>query len=152
MLDQWRKRWKRAGNISTQAFIYNQVRKGTWHSKLGLLGCTAGIARNLWGATKGKQFTKADTAQTYPVRTSTILIYAMTGTITSTYEVRLKRNGTEPAVCSTYTTWMNGLTHSFLQHSSNIYDWWWLTALIVWFFLQVVLYTLSSLSRRAMSR
>ena len=33
-----------------------------WHSEWGLLLCTAGIARNLWGATKGKQFTKADRA------------------------------------------------------------------------------------------
>ena len=66
--------------------IYLQLaRKGMWHSKWGLLVCTAGIARNLWGATKGKQFTKADTEQTCLVRSSTILTYAMTGTITHTH-------------------------------------------------------------------
>ena len=42
-----------------------------WHSEWGLLLYTAQRARNLWGATKGKQFTKADTEQTYPVRTAT---------------------------------------------------------------------------------
>ena len=31
-----------------------------WHSEWGLLLCTAEIAMNLVGATKGKQFTKAD--------------------------------------------------------------------------------------------
>ena len=36
-----------------------------WHSKWGLLLCTQGIARNLWSSTKGKQLTKAVTAQTY---------------------------------------------------------------------------------------
>ena len=61
------------GTFLHKAFIYNQVRKGMWHSEWGLLLCTAGIARNLWGATKGKQFTKADTEQTYPVITSAIL-------------------------------------------------------------------------------
>ena len=57
------------------------ISEETRHSKLSLLACTAGIARNSWGATKGNQFTKADTEQTYPIRTSTILTYAMTGTI-----------------------------------------------------------------------
>ena len=56
-----------------------------WHSEWGLLLCTAGIARNPWGVTKGKQFTKADTEQTYSVRTSTILTYVMTGAITYTH-------------------------------------------------------------------
>ena len=55
------------------------------HSEWGLLVCTAGIARNLLAATKGKQFTKADTEQTYPVITSTILTYATTGAITHTH-------------------------------------------------------------------
>ena len=36
-----------------------------WHSEWGLLLCTAGIAMNLWGATKGKQFAKADTEQIF---------------------------------------------------------------------------------------
>ena len=35
-------------------------------------------------ATKGKQFTKADIEQTYPVITYTFLTYAMTGAITHT--------------------------------------------------------------------
>ena len=52
-----------------------------WHSELGLLLCTAGIARNLWGATKGKQFTKADTEQTYPVVSSTILVWWSYGSL-----------------------------------------------------------------------
>ena len=37
------------------------------HNEWGLLLFTVGIARNLWGDTKGKQFTKADTEQTYPI-------------------------------------------------------------------------------------
>ena len=51
------------GTFLHKAFIYNQARKGMWHSKLGLLVFTAGIARNLWCATKGKQLKKkkADT-------------------------------------------------------------------------------------------
>ena len=57
-----------------------------WHSEWGLLVCTAGIARNLWGVTKDEQFTKADTEQTYPVIYSTILTYAMTGAITYTHK------------------------------------------------------------------
>ena len=47
---------------------------------MDLLLCIAGIARNLRGASKGKQFTKADREQTYSVRTSTILTYAHTQT------------------------------------------------------------------------
>ena len=61
------------GTFLYKAFIYNQVRKGMWHSEWGLLVCTARIARNLWGATKGKQLTKADTAQTYSDISSTLL-------------------------------------------------------------------------------
>ena len=48
-----------------------------WHSEWGLLLCTAGIARNLWGVTK-------DTEQTDPVIYSTILPYTTTGAITFT--------------------------------------------------------------------
>ena len=38
--------------------LFTMARKGMWHSELGLFVCTAGKARNLWGAAKGKQFYK----------------------------------------------------------------------------------------------
>ena len=50
------------GTFPYKVFIYTEARKGMWYSEWGLLLCTAGIIRNLWDATKGKQFTKADRA------------------------------------------------------------------------------------------
>jgi len=36
-----------------------------WHSEWVYCNVQKGTARNLWGATKGKQLTKANTEQTY---------------------------------------------------------------------------------------
>jgi len=56
-----------------------------WHSEWDLLVCTAGKARNLWGATKDKQSYKSIHRAEISHISSTILIYARTGAITPTH-------------------------------------------------------------------
>ena len=59
MLDQWRKRQKRAGNIYIQS-IYLQWRGKVYGTvNVVLYYIQQGTARNLWGAAKGKQSYKS---------------------------------------------------------------------------------------------
>ena len=49
-----------------KGFINRQVKKDMWHSECCLLLFVAGIGRNVKGAARYKQLTKADAEQSYP--------------------------------------------------------------------------------------
>ena len=85
MLDHWRKRQKLAGFISNRHIYLTKSEESSVAQYQIYCKCTAGKARNLWGAAKDMHYLqKKKTEQSYPDCSYTVLTYAMTGAITHT--------------------------------------------------------------------